>query len=67
MDDAVIGTGAFIAAGAVVLQGTKVEAGWLYAGVPAKPVRPVDEKLREIIDRTAVNYPMYGRWFEDQN
>jgi carbonic anhydrase/acetyltransferase-like protein (isoleucine patch superfamily) len=67
MDDAVIGTGAFIAAGAVVLQSTKVEAGWLYAGIPAKPVRPVDDKLREIIDRTAVNYPMYGRWFQDQN
>lgn len=63
MDDAVIGKGSFIAAGAVVLQGTRVEPGMLYAGVPAKPVRPVDEKLRDIIERTAMNYPKYADWF----
>lgn len=63
MDDAIIGTGAFIAAGAVVLQGTRVEPGMLYAGVPAKPIRPVDEKLRHIIERTALNYPKYADWF----
>ena len=63
MDDAVIGKGSFIAAGAVVLQGTRVEPGMLYAGVPAKPVRPVDEKLRHIIERTAMNYPKYADWF----
>ena len=63
MDDSVIGKGSFIAAGAVVLQGTRVEPGMLYAGVPAKPVRPVDEKLRHIIERTAMNYPKYADWF----
>ena len=65
MDDAVIGEGSFIAAGAVVLQGTRVEPGMLYAGVPARPVRPVDEKLRHIIDRTSRNYPVYADWFRE--
>lgn len=65
MDDAVIGSGSFIAAGAIVLQGTKVEPGMLYAGIPARAVRPVDEKLRSIIDRTALNYPKYADWFRD--
>jgi len=63
MDDAIIGNGSFIAAGAVVLQGTRVEPGMLYAGVPAKPIRAVDEKLRHIIERTAQNYPKYADWF----
>jgi carbonic anhydrase/acetyltransferase-like protein (isoleucine patch superfamily) len=67
MDDAVIETGALIAAGAVVLQGTVVKSHWLYAGIPAKAIRPVDEKLRAIIDRTARNYPMYAGWFTEQN
>jgi carbonic anhydrase/acetyltransferase-like protein (isoleucine patch superfamily) len=35
----------------------------LYAGVPAKPIRAVDEKLRHIIERTAQNYPKYADWF----
>lgn len=64
MDDAVIGAGSFIAAGAVVLQGTIVPPGMLYAGVPAKPIRPVDEKLKQIIERTSLNYPMYASWFK---
>ena len=67
MDDAVIGKGSFIAAGAVVLQGTRVEPGMLYAGVPAKPVRAVDEKLRHIIDRTSLNYPRYASWFKEDS
>lgn len=67
MDDAVIGTGSFIAAGAVVLQGTRVAPGMLYAGVPAKPIRPVDEKLRHIIDRTSLNYPKYADWFREDS
>lgn len=67
MDQAVVGSGSLVAAGAVVLQGTKIEPGMLYAGVPAKPVRPVDEALRSLITRTATNYPMYAGWFREES
>lgn len=65
MDNAVVQTRAVIAAGAVVLEGTIVEAEWLYAGVPAKKVKPIDDKLREMLSRIAGNYIMYAKWFQE--
>jgi carbonic anhydrase/acetyltransferase-like protein (isoleucine patch superfamily) len=53
-----------IAAGAVVLQGQDVEAGSIYAGVPAKKVKEAGEEMRSLIERTARNYPMYAEWFK---
>src|SRR5882757_8890674 len=66
MDDAVVGTGSVIAAGAVVLPGTIVEPGSIYAGTPAKKVKPVGPEMTEVIARTARNYPMYSEWFKDK-
>ncbi|QOI98205.1 MAG: gamma carbonic anhydrase family protein [Flammeovirgaceae bacterium] len=63
MDDALIGTNSVIAAGAVVLPGTRVEPGSVYAGVPAKRVKDISEDMLEAIRRTARNYPMYAEWF----
>lgn len=65
MDTAVVETGSMVAAGAVVLQGTRIASGMLYAGVPAKPVRKIDQELLEMIDRTAKNYPVYASWFKE--
>ena len=65
MDDAVIQSGAIVAAGAVVLAGTVVEAGCIYAGMPAKKVKEVGEELKGIFARTANNYIMYAKWFEE--
>lgn len=65
MDDAVIGTGSVIAAGAIVLPGTQVEPGSIYAGMPAKRVKEVGPEMREVIARTARNYPMYATWFTE--
>ena len=39
MDEATVGDGAVIAADAIVAPGKKLAGGWLYAGVPAQPVR----------------------------
>ncbi|MCK6617993.1 MAG: gamma carbonic anhydrase family protein [Cyclobacteriaceae bacterium] len=64
MDDAVIGTNSVIAAGAVVLPGTRVEPGSVYAGVPAKRVKDISDDMLEAIRRTARNYPMYAEWFK---
>ena len=66
MDNAEIGSHSIIAAGAVVLEGVKVEAGSIYAGVPAKKVKNVPEELiRGEINRIANNYVMYSSWFKE--
>lgn len=64
MDDAVIGSDSVIAAGAVVLPGTHVEPGSIYAGMPAKRVKDTGDEMKEVIRRTARNYPMYAEWFK---
>jgi len=65
MDDAVVKSGAVIAAGAVILPGTVVEANSIYAGVPAKKVKDTGPEMKEVIERTARNYPMYAKWFDE--
>lgn len=65
MDDCVIESGSIIAAGAVVTAKTVVKKGSLYAGVPAKYVKQVDENLRtDEIERIANNYVKYSSWFK---
>lgn len=65
MDHAEIGSNSIIAAGSVVLENTKVEPGSIYAGVPAKKVKDIDQKLISgEIDRIANNYLMYSGWFK---
>jgi carbonic anhydrase/acetyltransferase-like protein (isoleucine patch superfamily) len=66
MDDAVIGTGSIIAAGAIVLPKTVVAPGSVYAGIPAKKVKEVGSEMKEVIERTAKNYPMYAEWYKTQ-
>ena len=65
MDNTIIRTGAVVAAGAVVLANTEVEAGALYAGTPAKKVKMVDERLKQVVDKTPGHYIMYASWIED--
>lgn len=64
MDDAVVGSESVIAAGAVVLPGTRIEPGSIYAGVPAKRVKDISEEMKAVIQRTARNYPMYAEWYK---
>ena len=63
MDHAVVGRGCLIAAGAVVLENMVCEPGYLYAGVPAKKIKPVSEAQAEGLRRTAANYQLYASWF----
>lgn len=64
MDRAVVGAGCIIAAGAVVLEGTQCEPGNLYAGIPARKIKPVSEEQRAGLRQTAANYQMYAGWFQ---
>jgi len=66
MDHAIIHSGSIVAAGAVILENTVVESGWIWAGVPAKPVKKVSEELlKGQVDRIADNYLMYSSWFKE--
>ena len=65
MDHAKIGSNSIIAAGAVVLENTIVGPGSIYAGVAAKKVENIPEKMISgEIDRIANNYVMYAEWFK---
>lgn len=66
MDNAVVHSHTIIAAGAVVLEGTICEPGSIYAGVPAKKVKTIEEaKISGEIHRIANNYVRYADWFRD--
>lgn len=63
MDNAVIEEYCIIAAGSVVLENTICETGYLYAGVPAKKIKPVTEEQRALLNKLPDNYIMYADWF----
>lgn len=66
MDHALVQSRVIVAAGAVVSQNAVLESGWVYAGTPAKKLKPIDETLGEVFQRTAANYIMYSDWYGDQ-
>jgi carbonic anhydrase/acetyltransferase-like protein (isoleucine patch superfamily) len=47
-----------------VLENTQCESGFLYAGIPARKIKPVTEEQRANLARTADNYVLYASWFE---
>lgn len=68
MDRCEVHSNSIIAAGAVVLEGTIVEAGTIYAGVPAKKVKNIPpELISGEIERIANNYTHYASWFDAHN
>ena len=67
MDNAHVSSDVIIAAGSVVLQHAKLESGYIYGGVPARKLKPIDPEQREFfIERTARNYIEYASWFDDE-
>ena len=66
MDFSVIGRNSIIAAGALVLEGTIVEPGSIYGGVPAKRLKDVEElQAKEMIEKIANNYITYANWYRE--
>lgn len=66
LDNAVVESGAIVAANALVTSGMRVEAGWIYAGVPAKKIKEVStEQQKEIVERIANDYIMYASWYKE--
>ncbi|MCM1225275.1 MAG: hypothetical protein NC548_63580, partial [Lachnospiraceae bacterium] len=68
MDDAEVGEGAIVSAGAVVLSRTKIGPNEIWGGVPAKFLKMVDpEQSKEINQKIAHNYLLYSRWYTNPN
>lgn len=66
MDKAVINSNVIIAAGAIVLENTICESGYLYAGVPAKKIKPLTESQLELLQNLPHNYVLYSSWFNTE-
>lgn len=67
LDDVVVESNSIIAAGALLTKGTHVQAGSIYAGVPAKRIKSTGKDLLEgEINRIANSYTEYAKWFKDE-
>ncbi|NQZ35954.1 MAG: hypothetical protein HRT58_09830 [Crocinitomicaceae bacterium] len=67
MDNCYIESGSLIAAGAVLLEGTRVEAGSIWVGVPSKKVKDISPELFEgEVMRKANHYVKYSDWFKEE-
>jgi carbonic anhydrase/acetyltransferase-like protein (isoleucine patch superfamily) len=65
LNGAHIKKGAVVAAGAVVGENKVIEEGMLAAGVPAKPLKPINDHLKQRILEGAKHYQRNGRRFRD--
>ena len=63
MDHAVVEPYCIIAAGALVLENTICESGFIYAGSPAKKIKPISAEQRALLDQLPLNYQLYTTWF----
>jgi carbonic anhydrase/acetyltransferase-like protein (isoleucine patch superfamily) len=63
MDHAVVEEFVIIGAGSVVLEKTVCESGYLYAGSPAKKIKPITDEQRAMLIQLPKNYIMYSGWF----
>ena len=65
MDHAVVNEFVIIAAGTVVLENAICESGFLYAGVPAKKIKPLTDEQMAMLKQLPKNYIMYSGWFKE--
>jgi len=65
MDDVYVESKSLIAAGAVVSKGTRIKSGEVWAGLPAKKIKDIDEALLQgEVHRISSSYNMYASWYE---
>lgn len=65
MDHAIVEEFVIIAAGAVILENTVCESGFLYAGVPAKKIKPLTNDQLQMLKNLPHNYVLYSSWFTE--
>ncbi|MDL2213421.1 gamma carbonic anhydrase family protein [Bacteroides sp. OttesenSCG-928-D19] len=67
LDYAVVGEGAIVAAGSLVLSNTVIEPNTIWGGVPARFIKNVDPaQSREMNQKIAHNYLMYSGWYKEE-
>lgn len=67
MDHAIIESNCIIAAGALVLENTIIESGSVYADVPTKKIKTIDQSLLVgQVNRIADSYIMYSGWYKEE-
>ena len=67
MDDVYVESKSLIAAGAVVSKGTRIKTGEVWAGVPAKKIKNIDEDLLQgEVHRISSSYNMYASWYNEK-
>lgn len=64
MDHAVVEPFSIVAAGSVVLENTVVESGYIYAGSPARKMKPINDEQRKLLEELSDRYVMYSEWFK---
>ncbi|MFH1000122.1 MAG: gamma carbonic anhydrase family protein [Bacteroidota bacterium] len=65
MDGVTVESNSIIAAGAVVSKGTLIKSGSVWAGVPAKKIKDIDEQLlKGEVNRISDSYNMYASWYD---
>lgn len=62
MDHAVIQSNSIVAAGALVLENSILESGYVYAGVPAKKIKPLSTDQEKLLAELPDRYIMYAGW-----
>ncbi len=65
MDNAVVEEFCIVGAGAIVLENTVCESGFVYAGIPAKKIKPLSDEQIELLKKLPQNYIMYSKWFTE--
>lgn len=65
MDGAVVEKGALVAAGALVPPGKRIRAGQMWVGSPAKYLRDVNDKDREMMNYIQPNYVKLAKEYKD--
>jgi len=63
MDAAVVEEFCIIGAGAIVLENMRCESGFLYAGIPARKIKPLTDEQIAFLKKLPENYKMYSNWF----
>ena len=64
LDEAVIPSHTVIGAGALVTERSQLESGWLYAGVPARKIKPLTPEQIGLLKASAAHYVENARMHE---
>jgi carbonic anhydrase/acetyltransferase-like protein (isoleucine patch superfamily) len=67
MDGVVVENEVMIAGGSLVTPGKRLESGMLYAGSPARPVRPISDGERTFLGYSAQNYAKLKQQYLDDS